>query len=124
MKTKRGFNYGFDASKCAQCGGKCCTGESGHIFIDAKEAARLSEHLKLSIEEFKTKYLTKVGAKMSLKEKEFEDGFACIFFDEARRNCGIYALRPKQCRTFPFWDYFKNHQKELEEECIGICYLP
>ncbi|MCC3132597.1 YkgJ family cysteine cluster protein, partial [Campylobacter jejuni] len=25
--------------------------------------------------------------------------------------------------TFPFWEYFKTHQKELEKECIGICYL-
>jgi len=43
-----------------------------------------------------------------------------LFFDEAQRNCGIYELRPKQCRSFPFWEYFKTHTKELEEECIGV----
>lgn len=60
---------------------------------------------------------------MSFKEVECEDGFACIFFDTQKRNCSIYDFRPKQCRTFPFWEYFKTHQKELEKECIGICYL-
>lgn len=67
--------------------------------------------------------MRKVGFKMSFKEVEFEDGFACIFFDTQKRNCSIYDFRPKQCRTFPFWEYFKTHQKELEKECIGICYL-
>jgi len=65
-------------------------------------------------------YLQKIGAKFSVKEKPFEGGLACVFFDEARRNCGIYELRPKQCRSFPFWEYFKTHTKELEEECIGV----
>lgn len=124
MEIQKGFNYGFDGSKCEKCGGKCCTGESGNIFINNEEIEKLSKHLKLSIEEFRAKYLKKVSFKMSLKEKKFENGYACVFFDEEHRKCGIYAFRPKQCRTFPFWDYFKTHQKELEEECIGICYLP
>lgn len=123
MILKEGFKYGFDESKCESCGGKCCTGESGNIFVNQEEIRLLREHFKLDELEFRERFLRKVGFKFSLKEKEFEDGFACIFFDIKRRNCSIYALRPTQCKAFPFWDYFKTHKKELEKECIGITYL-
>ncbi len=80
----------------------------------------LAVKFKISPARLKEIYLQKIGAKFSVKEKPFEGGFACVFFDEAQRNCGIYELRPKQCRSFPFWEYFKTHTKELEEECIGV----
>ncbi|MBS4330904.1 YkgJ family cysteine cluster protein [Campylobacter vulpis] len=123
MILKEGFKYSFDESKCESCGGKCCTGESGNIFVNQEEIKLLREHFRLGELEFGERFLRKVGFKFSLKEKEFEDGFACIFFDTKKRNCSIYALRPTQCKTFPFWDYFKTHKKELEKECIGITYL-
>ncbi|MBS4235454.1 YkgJ family cysteine cluster protein [Campylobacter vulpis] len=123
MILKEGFKYSFDESKCESCGGKCCTGESGNIFVNQEEIKLLREHFRLGELEFRERFLRKVGFKFSLKEKEFEDGFACIFFDTKKRNCSIYALRPTQCKTFPFWDYFKTHKKELEKECIGITYL-
>lgn len=122
MIYKQGFDFAFDENACKDCGGKCCTGESGNIFADKEEIAKLMLHFKLDENEFKERYLKKVGLRYSFKEKEFEDGFACIFFDTKKRNCAIYELRPKQCKTFPFWDYFKTHKKELRKECIGICF--
>lgn len=123
MIFDKNFSYAFDENACEKCGGKCCIGESGNIFASKEELEALRKYLNLESKEFAEKYLRKVGFKMSFKEVEFEDGFACIFFDTQKRNCSIYDFRPKQCRTFPFWEYFKTHQKELEKECIGICYL-
>jgi Fe-S-cluster containining protein len=37
-----------------------------------------------------------------------------------KRLCKIYNSRPKQCRTFPFWEDFKNNTKELIKECPGV----
>ena len=34
---------------------------------------------------------------------EYENG-DCVFFDNKSRKCGVYAARPRQCRTWPFWD--------------------
>ncbi len=31
-----------------------------------------------------------------------EEG-ACIFLDRSSNKCGIYDVRPVQCRTYPFW---------------------
>ncbi|EFC32987.1 TPA: YkgJ family cysteine cluster protein [Campylobacter jejuni] len=123
MIFDKNFSYAFDENACEKCGGKCCIGESGNIFASKEELEALRKHLNVESKEFTEKYLKKVGFRMSFREVKFEDGFACIFFDTQRRNCSIYDFRPKQCRTFPFWEYFKTHQKELEKECIGICYL-
>lgn len=114
------FDYIFDGSCCEKCGGKCCTGESGYIWINNDEITLLCEKLNMDFDEFKYNYLIKVGFKFSLKEKNYYNGKACIFFNEENLNCGIYDFRPKQCRTFPFWEHFKNHFDELEKECIGV----
>ncbi|NLK66490.1 MAG: YkgJ family cysteine cluster protein [Campylobacteraceae bacterium] len=100
--------------------GKCCTGESGYIWINYEEMTNLSKHLNISIDELKERYLDKFGARYSIKEAVYKDGFRCIFFDEEKLNCSIYECRPNQCRTFPFWDYFKKNYDELERECIGV----
>lgn len=100
------FGFSFDASACERCGGKCCTGESGYIWIDESEIAALAVKFKISPARLKEIYLQKIGAKFGVKEKPFEGGLACVFFDEAQRNCGIYELRPKQCRSFPFLGIF------------------
>ena len=118
-----GFEYEFDESKCASCGGKCCVGESGYIWINEKERANLSKFLGLDIKEFERIFLYKVGNKFSIKEKPYENGFACVFFDEKNKNCGVYEFRPSQCRSFPFWEHFKENFDELERECIAVKHL-
>lgn len=122
MIYKEGFEFGFNAQACANCGGKCCTGESGHIFANKDELERIRAFLGLCDEEFAQHYLRKVGLRYSFQEREFEHGFACVFFDTQHKRCGIYKLRPNQCRSFPFWEYFKKHKEELKKECIGVCF--
>jgi len=120
MLKKDGFDFRFNPAVCEECGGKCCIGESGFIWVNPLEMQKIANFLKISVEEFKSKFLRKVEYKYSLKEKPFEDGYACIFFDEKNRNCTIYDVRPHQCRTFPFWDYFKTNKDEVKKECPGI----
>lgn len=120
---KDGFCYEFDPSFCQSCGGKCCTGESGLIWINASERERLAMHLGISQEQLEGEFLFKHKGKFSIKERAYQDGFACLFFDDATRQCLVYEARPSQCRTFPFWDYFKQNLKELEAECIGVKFL-
>lgn len=117
---KDGFSYEFDPSCCESCGGKCCTGESGYIWIDESEISKFCVAFDMSRDEFENKFLIKVGVRRSIREKAYEGGFACIFFDENNKNCSVYELRPQQCRTFPFWDHFKKNLKELKAECVGV----
>lgn len=117
---KPGFDYEFDSSKCQNCKGKCCTGESGFIWITKEEAQNLAQFLKLDFDYFCQNFLIKYGYRFSIKEKKFQDGFACVFFDEAKFQCLVYPFRPNQCKTFPFWDYFKENFNELKMECCGV----
>ncbi len=120
LLKKDGFSFAFDSSACDECGGRCCIGESGYIWVKPSEIAELQKKLKLTKEEFITNYLSKIGYRYSLKELEYGDGFRCIFFDTVKKQCSVYDQRPTQCRTFPFWDHFKNNIREVEEECPGI----
>lgn len=118
---KAGFNYAFEPSACDSCSGNCCIGESGYIWITKTEIENLAQHLNKTIEEVRLKYLKRIGYKFSIIENQLsESNYACVFFDLEKRQCSIYEVRPKQCRTFPFWDYFKKNEKEVYEECPAI----
>ena len=118
---KEGFSFSFNPTACEECGGKCCTGESGYIWVTPIEMQKIANLLKISVDELKNNFLIKVGYKFSIKEKELDkNNYACWFFDEKTFRCTIYEARPNQCRTFPFWDFFKNNVEVVKKECPGI----
>jgi Fe-S-cluster containining protein len=45
-------------------------------------------------------YTRNDGGHQSLREKENGD---CVFYDR-QQGCTIYPVRPRQCRTWPFWE--------------------
>lgn len=118
---KDGYPYAFDAKVCGECSGNCCIGESGYIWINKVEIDNLAKHLDISLEELRINYLNKIGYKYSIKENKLsEDNYSCVFFDLEKKQCSVYEARPTQCRTFPFWDYFKKNVNEVYEECPAI----
>ncbi len=120
IMKQEGFNFGFDSSKCFSCEGNCCVGESGYIWCNPKEIDDMAGFFDLSRQDFIDKNIRKVGYKSSLKEIKISKSYNCIFFDLDKKACKIYPVRPQQCRTFPFWEHFKNNIKEVEKECPGI----
>lgn len=85
--------------ECTQCG-NCCTGEPGFVWVDDAEIAALAERLEIPIEEMVGFYTKPLHGKRSLREKANGD---CVFFKEGE-GCTVYELRPRQCRTWPFWE--------------------
>lgn len=120
LMTHEGYSYAFDPSACASCGGNCCTGEGGNIFVSVTEIAAIAALLGMEEGAFRRTYLRKEGYRFSLKEKIVNGSHDCVFFDRSLKGCSIYAARPLQCRTFPFWDYFRTRIDELKTECPGI----
>ncbi len=116
------YPYQFNALACEACGGHCCTGESGYIWVKYPEIESIAKFLELSIEDFAIMYLKKVKHRYSLIERYREDkeDYACIFFDDTMSRCSIYSVRPLQCRSFPFWEQFKGDKDEVKKECPGI----
>lgn len=123
--TREGYRFEFDPRQCPECNGHCCTGESGHIWINTEEISAIAAFLGMENEAFLKEYAKKVWYKYSLKEiKIGVDNFACVFFDSDRSQCSVYDVRPSQCRTFPFWDHFKTHPDEAVKECPAVRLLP
>lgn len=103
--------------KCTGCG-KCCTGAPGYVWITEEEIMIMAEFLKTTVDIFKKTYVRKVGARLSLNEKANYD---CIFLKD--KKCQIYEARPKQCRTFPWWQQNLESAetwKRTSLECEGI----
>jgi len=117
---KESYPYSFDSSACATCQGRCCTGESGYIYVTRDEIKAIAEVLNIDINELRVKYLFKKGYKYSIKEFKYNDSYECVFYDRESNGCKIYNARPSQCKTFPFWDYYKTRVDELKQECPGI----
>jgi Fe-S-cluster containining protein len=96
---------------CTQCG-NCCTGGPGYVWVSDTELDRMAAHLQIPLQELAKKYCRRIQGKISLKEHLTERGlYDCVFLktitDSAgkeKRVCGIYEVRPLQCRTWPFWD--------------------
>jgi len=120
MIKKDGYKFAFNPAACASCEGRCCTGESGYIWITPSEMQEVSKLLDMEFDEFTKSFVKKVGYRYSLVEKQKDDSYECIFFDSDKKQCSIYEARPKQCRTFPFWDSFKDSIDEVVKECPGI----
>ncbi len=103
---------------CTQCG-NCCTGGPGYVWLTKEEIVRVAEHLSMKPEAVVEQYCRKIDGKFSFKERRRRGSYDCIFLEEreathtpdgadkpvkyTQRFCAIYAVRPLQCRTWPFW---------------------
>lgn len=99
--------------KCSECG-DCCTGAPGYVWVNKQEIADLAETVGLSVAAFERKYVRQIGIRKSLLEYKNGD---CVFFDTASRKCRVYAARPRQCRTWPFWDSNLRTPETWQETC-------
>ncbi len=100
---------------CTQCG-KCCTGDPGFVWVDDAEIDKLAAARGMIRSEFLAMYTQKKRGQVSLRERPNGD---CIFYDSAK-GCTVYSVRPKQCRTWPFWESNLT-SPERWEQVEGTC---
>lgn len=104
--------------KCTECGG-CCTGPDGYVFLGKGDIDALKDHFSLSFKDFVKKYTRKVDEKLALIDQNAEGD--CIFLKD--NQCTVYAARPVQCRTFPWWLHNLETPEDWEnaaKTCEGI----
>ncbi|NUQ63947.1 MAG: YkgJ family cysteine cluster protein [Pirellulales bacterium] len=99
--------------ECTGCG-DCCTGAPGYVWVDEEEIALLASRLGLGVDAFEEEYVRLVGRRKSLLE--FPNG-DCVFFDNVDRRCSVYDSRPRQCRTWPFWESNLKTRRTWAETC-------
>lgn len=85
---------------CTQCG-NCCTGAPGFVWVNDAEIAALAEFRGEPEDQVRGLYTrSEGGTRRSLKETPNGD---CVFYDRMA-GCTVYPVRPRQCRTWPFWE--------------------
>ena len=97
MSTAPWYAAGLRFS-CQKCGA-CCTGAPGYVWLEDAEVAAIARKLGMETADFLANHTRRVFGMLSLRE-EF-DG-RCVLF-ESGFGCRAYEVRPRQCRTWPFW---------------------
>lgn len=83
----------------------------------------IASHRGLDLETFTRRHVRRVGRRHSLLERANGDCEFLVHTADGKRVCGIYQVRPLQCRTWPFWD--SNLEREQDwtragRTCPGI----
>src|SRR5438445_2470108 len=98
--------------RCTRCG-HCCTGEPGFVWVNEAEIAAIAKHRGETVEQVLALHIR--PADRSLREKPNGD---CIFYDKTA-GCTIYPVRPRQCRTWPFWESNVATPEAWQRTCEG-----
>ena len=106
--------------ECTNCS-RCCRHEPGYVFLSRKDLDLLIAETGLDRDGFISRYCRNVDiggfTRLSLIEKRNYD---CIFWKDG--GCSVYAGRPLQCRTYPFWTVNLESEADWElllQECPG-----
>jgi Fe-S-cluster containining protein len=112
--------------ECTLCG-HCCSGPPGIVRFTDDEAAQMAAKLRITVQEFRSRYTRRVDGAPSLREVETEHGLDCVFLDRVtmpgKAICSLYEARPSQCRTFPWWpEHLRTPGawKQLGKTCEGV----
>ena len=120
MDTQSNFPYRFDDRACKACGGKCCRGQAGYVWVSMGELEEMAGTRGLDVSVFARQYVRQVHGRLSLQERVINGEHLCCLFDPVDCRCTLYQSRPEQCRTFPFWESFKKDPEKLMDECPGV----
>jgi Fe-S-cluster containining protein len=85
------------------------------VWVRPSEVRRLAAFKELTPATFRSRYLEELDGDWSLGSREG----ACVFLDREGR-CSVYEVRPRQCRTWPFWPHTLT-RKEWRQEVLPLC---
>jgi Fe-S-cluster containining protein len=83
--------------ECTGCG-ECCRWP-GSVLLTDGDIAALARHLGMPEQEFIDRHTRLAPNRIQLALLDKADG-SCAFLEGSR--CGVYTVRPEQCRSFPF----------------------
>ncbi len=100
---------------CTQCGNCCRThGSYSYVYLADADVRAIADHLGLTPPAFLAAHCAREDGWVTLRI----DAPACPFLDAGNR-CSIYAVRPMQCRTWPFWR--ENLERAAWEGPVSAC---
>ncbi|HYT90110.1 MAG TPA: YkgJ family cysteine cluster protein [Gemmataceae bacterium] len=98
--------------RCTQCG-HCCTGAPGYVWVSDDEIAALAAFRGETAEQLQGLSTRLAHRGRTLREKANGD---CVFYDR-EKGCTVYPVRPRQCRTWPFWESNVRSPEAWRQTC-------
>jgi Fe-S-cluster containining protein len=103
-----------------QGSGNCCVsrGGYGHVYLTPDDRRKMAAYLGMRTSAFTRRYCDQKNGVWKLKDSPGPD---CRFLKDHR--CTVYAARPTQCRTWPFWPEVLNPKvwnREVARFCPGV----
>lgn len=112
MELMEGFR--FECQKgCIQC----CD-RKGYVYLTEADLLRISAYVRMTPAEFEAKYVYRTPNQLRLRKPRKTE---CPFL--LSDGCSIHAVKPVQCRLYPFWPEYVEYSDlwELESKrCPGI----
>tara|TARA_B100000579_G_C22627650_1_gene755000 strand:- start:404 stop:829 length:426 start_codon:yes stop_codon:yes gene_type:complete len=101
-----------------QGSGKCCVSRGGYgfVYLNKKDIKRFANFFNIKKKDFIERNCVKEDGNIRLKEINLNGN--CIYLKH--KKCSVYAARPEQCRTWPFWPENMN-TKKWKKEIINFC---
>jgi uncharacterized protein len=83
---------------CRGCGA-CCKvhGIYAYVFLTAADRRRLARHLGMGVRRFIRTFCIRIDGNYYIADSKRQ----CRFLEG--KTCAVYAARPHQCRSWPFW---------------------
>jgi uncharacterized protein len=99
-----------------------CCDQRGFVYLTEADHLRIAAHLGLTPDAFEKKYLYRTK---KLRRLRIPRDVQCTFLSSS--GCGIHAVKPLQCQTFPYWPNLLDNPMEWEktkEWCPGMSHGP
>ena len=96
---------------------KCCD-RHGSVYITEDDLVRIAGYLGMTPADFETQYVYRTQHQMRLRKPRKSQ---CHFLKSD--GCSIHAVKPVQCRLYPFWPELVEYRDVWEHEarkCPGI----
>jgi len=106
-----------------QCQAGCtrCCEQQGFVYLTAGDLIRIARYLGMAAREFERRFVYRTKHLLRLRVPRDRQ---CRFLENG--GCSIHAVKPVQCRVFPFWPELvdaagaKREWKKTAHWCPGI----
>ncbi len=101
-----------------QPGCTACCQQKGFVYLTEEDLGRIAIHLRMTPADFERRYVYRTK---NLRRLRTPKATRCHFLKAD--GCSIHAVKPVQCRIFPFWPELVDSRKEWHKTaawCPGI----
>ena len=98
----------------------CCE-QQGFVYLTNDDLNRIAQYVGMTVGEFERRYVYRTRNLLRLRVPRHQQ---CSFLRDG--GCSIHAVKPVQCRLFPFWPELvdakdgKREWKKAAAWCPGI----